>query len=148
MNNIRCYYRPRSEVSEGYVFIGLCHSLGSTRGEIDNTKGQPPSQPGSEVNHIPPWPWSDVNTPPPGQGQRSTTSPTSLARVIGQPPPPPTSGHYAQAGDTHPTGMHSCFEMCSRIRDVNLKEKLRELVPTYISHLTFPSAGCKKIRTS
>ena len=44
-----------------------------------------------------------------GQHQRSTTSPP--ARVRGQ-PPTPTSGHYAQAGGTHPTGMHSCFSHC------------------------------------
>ena len=27
----------------------------------------------------------------------------------GQTPPPSTTGYGQQAGDTHPTGMHSCF---------------------------------------
>ena len=54
----------------------------------------------------------------PGQGQRSQHLPTSQGqRSQHLPPPqpgskattPPPPGHYAQAGGTHPTGMHSCM---------------------------------------
>ena len=74
------FYHPCSEASEGYVFTGVCHL--NSGGEWTTPK----------VNHL-----------PPGQGQRSTTSPldrntTPLDRtpthpqegeVIDLPPPPP-----------------------------------------------------------
>ena len=116
--NIRCgYYHPRSEASEGYDFTGVCHfSCGG--GEVGSTKGRPPPPSRSQdprSQHLPSQPGSKVTTPPPsGQGQRSqhlpparvkghNTSPLPGLKVTTSPP-----GHYAQAGGTHPTRMHSC----------------------------------------
>ena len=52
---IHYYYRPRSEVSEGYVFTGVCHSFCSTPGGWEEWTTPPPGQ------HL----------PPPNQGQMS-----------------------------------------------------------------------------
>ena len=69
-------------------------------GPVHNT-----STPRDQVT-TPPSPWDQVTTPPPPPRTRSQNL------------PPPGPGHntslphprdYAQAGGTHPTGMHSCF---------------------------------------
>ena len=79
---------------------------------------------GGGAHHLPP----DRTTtpPPPGQGLHSppvrvkghNTSPPGqvyhlppLDRVKVHNTSPPTSGHYSQAGGTHPTGMHSCYKL-------------------------------------
>ena len=47
-------------------------------------------------------PQNQVTTPPPLQNQVTT-------------PPPSLPRDYAQAGSTHPTGMHSCFKIADAI---------------------------------
>ena len=107
MQNKTYYYRPCSEASEGYVFIGVCHSVifwttppPRQHLPLDNTSpwttplpwpgSQHPPSPGQ---HLLRWSGSNVTTPPhPAQGQRSQHLPP---------------GNYAQAGVTYPTGMHS-----------------------------------------
>ena len=62
----------------------VCPTPGEGEG-VDNL-----ARPGSKVTTPPP-----RTTPPPWPGSKVTT--------------PPSSPDYAQAGGTHPTGMHSCF---------------------------------------
>ena len=135
---IRDFYRPRNE---GNVFRGVCHfNSGGEVDNTKGKPPRPPPRPGSEVNHFPPPPLGQgqrsTTSSPPGQGQRSTTPPPLVRTThppkqgkvnhlpherkvidlppppLSPPPPPPTtSGHYALAGGTHPTGMHSCLTM-------------------------------------
>ena len=65
-----------------------------------------------------PPPWTGPPLPPPGQEQHLRPPPPPRTGPPLPPPPrsgskvnhlPPPSGHYAQAGSTHPTGMYSCF---------------------------------------
>ena len=82
-----------SEASEGYVFTGVCHSVTEQGGG------------GREE-----WTRDLVTTPPP-QDQRPdqvTTPPPPDQRPDQVSIPPPPSRDYAQAGGTHPTGMHTC----------------------------------------
>ena len=128
------FYRPRSVASEGYVFTGVCHSFCSTRGG----GGGRWSTPKDQVTTPPPpprtWTWDLVTTPPPphlGHGHNTHPPPPHLGHGHNTHPPPPGtwSQHlppsppptwdmvttptppldYAQAGGTHPTGMHSSF---------------------------------------
>ena len=105
------------------VFTGICLSNKGGGGGQHQRSNTPP-WPGSKVTTPPPG--SKVTTPPPGSkvitpppGSKVITPP--LARVKGHntsPRPgskvttPPHPRHYAQAGSTHPTGMHSCYPNC------------------------------------
>ena len=82
---IRAHYRPRSEASEGYVFTGVCHSVTDQVGGL----------PGGGGGHHP--------------HRQDTHHPPRKERSLTYHHHPPTSGHYAQAGGTHPTGMHICY---------------------------------------
>ena len=104
----RYYYRPRSEVREGYVFTGICLSnLGGGRSgqhlppwpglkvtTLPPPRTTPPFPPGQHLSpppgqHLPP-PWatppSPWTTPPPWLGSKVTTPPPWTT------PPPPWLG--------------------------------------------------------
>ena len=174
--SIAACYRPRSEVSEGYVFTGVCHSVTSRGGGVtpnaswDRSHGQrlegggsaqhlPPLYntslpPQTRSQHLPPCPLDNTSLPPLDDTSLPPLDNTSLpSRTRSQhlppppgntslplldstcppldntslppppwttppfPPPPsdqvttPSPRDYAQAGGTHPTGMHSCIGM-------------------------------------
>ena len=72
-------------------------------------KGHNTSPPGTRSQHLhppPPWSGSKVTTPPPLGPGHNTSLPLPLVRVKGHNTSPQD---YAQAGRTHPTGMHSCY---------------------------------------
>ena len=96
---------PRSEVSEGYVFTGVCHfnSGGGRSGPGHNTSPppgpahntslppgpghNPPSPPGTRSQHLPPPPPRDqVTTPPSPLGTRSQHLPHPRTRSQHLPP--------------------------------------------------------------
>ena len=94
----RFYYRPRSEASKGYVFIGVCHSVterggGGVDQDQDQVTTHPSLPPGPGDNT--PSPWDQVTTPPspgtrsqhlsPPQGTRSQ-HPLSLGPGDNTPP--------------------------------------------------------------
>ena len=82
-------YRPRSEVSEGYIFTGIC---------LSNYNQPPP--PGTRSQHPPPpGPGHNTPLPPPTRSQHSPWDQVT------------TPQDYAQAGGTHPTGMHTCYRL-------------------------------------
>ena len=86
---IAFHYRPHSEASECYVFTGMCH-FNSRGGGWACHRSQ----------HLPPFPWDQVTTPPPPPGSgHNTPSPQDQATTpppLGpghNTPPPPGSGH-------------------------------------------------------
>ena len=94
-----------NEVCEGYVFTGVCVSTG---------RGCLPLVP---VGCLPPL----GQTPPEGRHPPRRHHPLGRHRLaVGRHPnlgpeadipPADTTGYGQQAGCTHPTGMHSCFEI-------------------------------------
>ena len=96
---------------------------------LDITPPPPPPGPGGQHPLPPPGPGGqhppppDMVTTPPSLPPDMVTTPPSLPLGPGgqhtTTPPPPRHGHntpalprdYAQAGGTHPTGMHSCLKL-------------------------------------
>ena len=112
--NLRLYYRPRSEASEGYVFTGVCHSFCSTPGrggEWTTVWTTPPPHLGP--GHISPPPRlgpGDIQQPPPHTWITvwTTPPPPTWITVWTTPPPPPPHlgpGHISPPGhNIPPTG--------------------------------------------
>ena len=122
---VRVMKRAKVMFSQAYA----THSI-QLGGRWTTPKVSPPPGQDQRSTTYPPDQGQRSNTSPPyGQGRRSTTSPLTrvrgqttsptLARVRGQttfPPTPRTPEHYAQAGGTHPTGMHSCLSVYRSFR--------------------------------
>ena len=107
----RYNYHPRSEVSEVYVFTGVCHSVTDRGGGVRGVGGRCgpgirsqhlPSPPGTSSQHLPSPPGPGDNTsPPPGTrsqhlplGQGDNTPPPTWDQVT-TPPPPGTMHRWA-----------------------------------------------------
>ena len=93
----------------------------------DQVTTPPPPQDQTKLQHLPPPPGSDqVTTPPPPPGSDQVTT-----------PPPPRD--YAQAGGTHPTGMHSCFIgtifICGAIFQVCTFNSILRYITLYIRQI-------------
>ena len=94
--NLTYFYRPRSEASEGYVFIGVCHSVifRGEGGKVDNTKDQPPTP--TRVKGHSTSPLARVkghNAYPPDQCQRSQHPPSPSQGQRSQHPPARVKGN-------------------------------------------------------
>ena len=84
------------------------------RDQVRTSTPSPPPETRSDIYPPPPGPGQNIYPPPPPE-TRSDIYPPPGTRSEHLPPrdqvrtstPPP---HYTQAGGTHPTGMHSCFE--------------------------------------
>ena len=95
------------------MFSQACvtHSVQQGGGGVQHQRSTTFS-PGTRSQHLPA-PWDQVTTPPspwttpaPLPGTRSQHPPPSLPPWTTPPPP-----DYAQAGGTHPTGMHYCLNI-------------------------------------
>ena len=156
-------YRPRSEGERRlYFHRHLSVQLRGREGGVDQGPGHntppgpghntpsprdlvttPPFPPGPGHNTplpprdlvtTPPSPgtWSQYPLPPPGPGHNTPSPPRDLVTTPPSPPP-----DYAQAGGTHPTGMHSCI--ASNL--INLRENTLVSLMNKLSVDTQTSTG-------
>ena len=90
------------------VFTGVCHSviLGEVLHQMHHGIGHM-VRGGRGADNTSPPPWEQVTTPPPLGTRSQHLPPPTLEPGHNTSLPPPRD--YAQAGGTHPTGMHSCL---------------------------------------
>ena len=103
----RSYYRPKRSFGQGNIFTPVCHSLFTGGGGVPD---QAPPRPGTQ-----PPPRDHVHPPGPGThppGTRYTPRDQVHPPGPGAPPPEQQPPEYGQrSAGTHPTGMHSCFQI-------------------------------------